>query len=53
MSYETEYSIPRKITSKLIVCISLLDDTYDAYGTIQELELLTQAIQRFILIQII
>ncbi|XP_027928306.1 (-)-germacrene D synthase-like isoform X2 [Vigna unguiculata] len=47
MSYETEYSIPRKITSKLIVCISLLDDTYDAYGTIQELELLTQAIQRW------
>nr|KYP35453.1 (+)-delta-cadinene synthase isozyme A [Cajanus cajan] len=45
MSYEPEYSIARKMESKLIGCISLLDDTYDAYGTIEELELFTQAIQ--------
>ncbi|XP_017409571.1 probable terpene synthase 2 [Vigna angularis] len=47
LSYEAEYSIARRIGSKLIGCISLLDDTYDAYGTIEELELLTQAIQRW------
>ncbi|RDX75093.1 (-)-germacrene D synthase, partial [Mucuna pruriens] len=47
MSYEPEHSAARKMESKLIGCISLLDDTYDAYGTIEELELLTQAIQRW------
>ncbi|BAT92454.1 hypothetical protein LR48_Vigan292s000400 [Vigna angularis] len=47
MSYEAEYSIARKMEAKLIGCISLLDDTYDAYGTIEELELLTHAIQRW------
>ena len=53
MTHEAEYSIARKIESKLIGCISLLDDTYDSYGTVEELELFTQAIQRFISIQII
>lgn len=51
MSYEPEYSFARKMESKLIGCVSLLDDTYDAYGTIEELELFTQAIQRLIPIQ--
>jgi hypothetical protein len=48
MSYEPKYSFSRKMVGKLVVCISLLDDTYDAYGTIEELELFTQAIQRSI-----
>ncbi|WVY99537.1 hypothetical protein V8G54_025607 [Vigna mungo] len=47
LSYEAEYSIARRIGSKLVGCTSLLDDTYDAYGTIEELELLTEAIQRW------
>ncbi|XLR08517.1 hypothetical protein S83_036455, partial [Arachis hypogaea] len=37
----------RMLMTKLVVCISFLDDTYDAYGTLQELELFTQAIQRW------
>lgn len=48
MSYEPKYSIERKIVGKLVACISVLDDTYDAFGTIEELELFTQAIQRLI-----
>jgi len=48
MSYEPKYTTSRKIGGKLAVCISLLDDTYDAYGTVEELELFTQAIQRLI-----
>jgi hypothetical protein len=48
MSYEPKYSFSRKMVGKLVVCISLLDDTYDAYGTVEELELFTQAIQRLI-----
>lgn len=48
MSYEPNYSIARRLVGKLIACISLLDDTYDAYATIEELELFTRAIQRLI-----
>ncbi|GAU26345.1 hypothetical protein TSUD_101780, partial [Trifolium subterraneum] len=47
MSYEPKYSFSRKMVGKLVTCISLLDDTYDAYGTVEELELFTQAIQRW------
>ncbi|KAJ1378239.1 Terpenoid cyclases/protein prenyltransferase alpha-alpha toroid [Sesbania bispinosa] len=47
MSYEPQYTYERIIAGKLIFVVSLLDDTYDAYGTIQELELFTKAIQRW------
>ncbi|XP_057458988.1 (-)-germacrene D synthase-like [Lotus japonicus] len=47
MSYEAKYSTSRRIVAKLIACVTLLDDTYDAYGTIEELELFTQALQRW------
>ena len=46
--YEPHFSNARKIFSKLFKTVSLVDDTYDAYGTIEELELLTDAIQRFV-----
>nr|WBO38683.1 terpene synthase 12 [Aquilaria agallochum] len=45
--YEPCYALGRKILTKVIALTSLLDDMYDAYGTIEELELLTQAIQRW------
>jgi len=48
MSYLPKYTTSRKIVGKLVACISLLDDTYDAYGTVEELEIFTQAIQRLI-----
>ncbi|KAM6581689.1 hypothetical protein CsatA_005463 [Cannabis sativa] len=37
----------RKLLTKVIALTSITDDTYDAYGTIDELELLTKAIQRW------
>ncbi|CAJ2655848.1 unnamed protein product [Trifolium pratense] len=46
-SYEPRNSTARKLGSKLILCISLLDDTYDAFATVEELEIFTQAIQRW------
>ncbi|KAJ8428541.1 hypothetical protein Cgig2_003789 [Carnegiea gigantea] len=46
--YEPHFSNARKIFSKLFKMVSLADDTYDAYGTIEELELLTHAIQRLV-----
>ncbi|TKY49012.1 terpene synthase 2 [Spatholobus suberectus] len=47
MSYKPEYSNGRMFVGKLIGVVTLLDDTYDAYGTIKELELFTEAIQRW------
>ncbi|KAL9271746.1 (-)-drimenol synthase-like protein [Drosera capensis] len=45
--YEPEYSLARIIFCKIFKMASIVDDTYDAYGTIEELELLTTAIERW------
>ncbi|KAK9265812.1 hypothetical protein L1049_017788 [Liquidambar formosana] len=45
--FEPEYSFARSILTKVINIASILDDTYDAYGTIDELELFTEAIERW------
>ncbi|QHN95869.1 hypothetical protein HN51_043805 [Arachis hypogaea] len=47
MSSEPKYSTWRLILGKLLACICLLDDTYDAFGTFEELQLLTEAIKRW------
>ncbi|QHN95851.1 hypothetical protein HN51_043784 [Arachis hypogaea] len=47
MSSEPNYSTTRCMIGKFGACISLVDDTYDVYGTVQELELFTEAIQRW------
>ncbi|KAK7312910.1 hypothetical protein VNO77_37152 [Canavalia gladiata] len=44
--FEPEYSQARKIVIKVGGILSTIDDIYDAYGTIDELELLTKAIDR-------
>ncbi|KAK9705669.1 hypothetical protein RND81_07G074900 [Saponaria officinalis] len=46
MYYEPQYSFARVIVAKLILVIPILDDTYDAYGTFEELQLLTDAFDR-------
>ena len=45
--FEPEFAFARKIYRKIFKATVLLDDTYDAYGTIDELELLTEIFQRF------
>ncbi|KAK0599131.1 hypothetical protein LWI29_002648 [Acer saccharum] len=45
--FEPQYSFARIILTKVIAMASILDDTYDAYGTYKELELFTEAIQRW------
>ncbi|XVF04130.1 hypothetical protein REPUB_Repub05bG0055600 [Reevesia pubescens] len=45
--FEPEYFLGRKILTKVLALVSFLDDIYDAYGTIDELVLLTQAIERW------
>ncbi|KAL1299341.1 hypothetical protein HN51_043785 [Arachis hypogaea] len=44
---EPKYSTARRMSAKAISIISLIDDTYDVYGTIEELELFTEAMQRW------
>ncbi|KAA8525634.1 hypothetical protein F0562_007484 [Nyssa sinensis] len=45
--YEPNYSQARIILAKTIAMISVIDDTYDAYGTLEELEIFTGAVQRW------
>lgn len=45
--FEPKYSLGRIILAKVCALTSVIDDTYDAYGTFEELELFTEAVQRF------
>ncbi|KAK9041689.1 hypothetical protein V6N11_016779 [Hibiscus sabdariffa] len=45
--FEPHYIVARNFTTKVIALISILDDIYDAYGTYEELEIFTKAIQRW------
>lgn len=45
--FEPCYSLGRRITTKVTCLISIIDDIYDVYGTLEELQLFTTAIERF------
>jgi (-)-germacrene D synthase len=47
--FEPQYSLARKILTKVIAMTSIIDDIYDVYGTLEELEPFTEAIERFII----
>ncbi|GAB4825680.1 hypothetical protein Ancab_008553 [Ancistrocladus abbreviatus] len=46
-TYEPHYYISRIAFFKVFMVVTIIDDIYDAYGTIEELELLTKAIDRW------
>ncbi|XWS20737.1 hypothetical protein CRYUN_Cryun31cG0128200 [Craigia yunnanensis] len=46
--FEPCYARARNIYAKLTIIIGLLDDTYDAYGTYEELQYFTDAMQRLL-----
>ena len=46
MYFEPQYSFAREILTKTIAMTSIMDDIYDVYGTFDELELFTKAIER-------
>lgn len=48
--FEPKFALARNILAKIIALASIMDDTYDAYGTPEELQLLTDAIDRSILL---
>ncbi|GLT63809.1 hypothetical protein SLA2020_363430 [Shorea laevis] len=45
--FEPKYSQARTFLAKVIAMTSTLDDTYDNYGTYEELEVFTKAIERW------
>ncbi|XP_016480628.2 vetispiradiene synthase 3 [Nicotiana tabacum] len=49
---EPQYSQARVMLAKTIAMISIVDDTFDAYGIVKELEVYTDAIQRWDVSQI-
>lgn len=44
--FEPQYKWGRKIATKALAMLTILDDIYDVHGTPQELDLLTQALDR-------
>ncbi|KAL0323919.1 UNVERIFIED_CONTAM: Viridiflorene synthase [Sesamum calycinum] len=45
--FEPQYSRARIMLAKTIAMISVIDDTYDSYGTVDELEIFTDAVERW------
>ena len=44
--YEPQYCLARRIMKKVLAISSIIDDVYDAYGTIDEIEIFTSAVER-------
>ncbi|KAK2972515.1 hypothetical protein RJ640_000089 [Escallonia rubra] len=45
--FEPRYSLARIMFAKTIAMISVIDDTYDAYGTVEEVQIFTDAVERW------
>ncbi|CAL5405701.1 unnamed protein product [Camellia sinensis] len=45
--FEPQYLLARRMLTKVIALTSIIDDIYDVYGTLEELALFTDAIERW------
>ncbi|KAK9066880.1 hypothetical protein SSX86_014203 [Deinandra increscens subsp. villosa] len=45
--FEPQYSQSRMFLAKVLSMETILDDTYDAYGTLEELEIFTEAVKKW------
>jgi (-)-germacrene D synthase len=48
--FKLEYLLARRILTKMIAMTSVIDDIYDVYGTFEEIELFTEAVETLKLI---
>ena len=48
MSFEPEFDYARKMATKVNSFITVIDDIYDVYGTLDELEVFTNAVERLV-----
>ena len=46
MTFESQYGYGRRMSTKVNTFITIIDDVYDVYGTLDELELFTDAVDR-------
>lgn len=44
--FEPQHGYTRTICTKVIALLTVIDDVYDVYGTLEELDLFTDVIQR-------
>lgn len=47
IAFEPQFEYFRKMSTKLYVLLTVIDDVYDSYGTFDELEQFTKAFVRF------
>lgn len=47
ITFEPRFEYCRVMLAKAIQMITVIDDIYDVYGTIHELELFTAAVERY------
>ncbi|PON55954.1 Squalene/phytoene synthase [Trema orientale] len=45
--FEPQYTFARRTLTKVLATTSIIDDIYDVYGTLEEVELFTEAAQRW------
>ncbi|KAK2984766.1 hypothetical protein RJ640_004591 [Escallonia rubra] len=47
VNFEPKYSFGRNFMTKIIALASVIDDIYDVYGSLEELKLFTEAVERW------
>lgn len=47
--FEPQFGYCRRMSTKLGALITIIDDVYDVYGTLDELELFTDAVDRLVM----
>ena len=50
--YEAEYSCIRRDVAKSVLMVTVIDDIYDNYATLEEAQLFTRILERYVKIKI-
>ena len=50
--FEPQFGCCRRMITELISLITTIDDVYDLYGTLEELELFTDAVDRLVTVNV-